>query len=221
MVFTKWDMVAVYLPTYLKGALITLEVSILAMIGATLLGYFIALMRLSSNKVLRYIAATYVWILRGTPLMIILFWMYYATPFGIKLSSFQAALVAMILNSSSFKSEIIRAGLMAVDKGQLEAADAIGMNPLQKMIRITLPQAVRIIIPPYINNCVIMLKESAQISIITVQDLMLVVQRTYSSTYQVVETLGVCAMIYLTMTSTLMVLQYVAEKKLRTSRKPG
>lgn len=212
-------MVAVYFPTYLKGAWITLQVSVLAMIGATILGYIVALMRLSGNKILQRIAAIYVWILRGTPLMIILFWMYYATPFNIKLSSFQAALAAMILNSSSFKSEIIRAGLMAVDKGQLEAADAIGMNPLQKMIRITLPQAIRIIIPPYINNCVIMLKESAQVSIITVQDLMLVVQRTYSSTYQVAETLGVCAMIYLTMTSTLMLLQYLAEKKLRTIKR--
>lgn len=217
----NWEMVANYMPTYIKGAIVSLEISVLAMIGATLLGYVIALMRLSSSKPLRSFAAIYVWILRGTPLMLILFWMYYATPFHLKLSSFSAGLIAMILNSSSFKSEIIRSGLMAVDKKQLEAADAIGMTPIQKMIRITIPQAVRIVIPPYINNCVIMLKESAQVSIITVQDLMLVVQRTYSSTYQVAETLGICALIYLTMTSATMLLQYIAERKLSTPRRQG
>lgn len=214
-----FELIARNMPLYLKGALMSLEIAGLAMIGATILGYVIALMRISSVKLFRGFAEVYVWILRGTPLMLILFFMYYACPFGIRLTAFQVGLISMILNSSSFKSEIIRAGLMAVDKGQLEAADSVGMNPIQRMFRITLPQMIRIIIPPYINNCVIMLKESAQVSVITVQDLMMVLNRAYNSTYRVAETLGVGAVMYLIMTSILMLLQKIAEKRLKTERK--
>lgn len=214
-----WEIVSNYLPLYLEGALTTFKISILAILCATVLGYFIALMRLSSISVVRGIAFVYVWVFRGTPLMLTLFWLYYATPFGLKLPAFLAGLAAMSINSASFKSEIIRAGLMSVDRGQLEAADSIGMNPIQKMIRITIPQAVRLLTPPYINNCVIMLKESAIVSIITVPDLMLGAQRAYNSTYSVVETLGVAGAIYLTMTSSIMLLQYFIEKKLRIAKR--
>ncbi|MDF2646519.1 MAG: hypothetical protein K0Q73_2324 [Paenibacillus sp.] len=214
-----WEIVSNYLPLYLEGALTTFKISILAILCATVLGYFIALMRLSSISVVRGIAFVYVWVFRGTPLMLTLFWLYYATPFGLKLPAFLAGLAAMSINSASFKSEIIRAGLMSVDRGQLEAADSIGMNPIQKMIRITIPQAIRLLTPPYINNCVIMLKESAIVSIITVPDLMLGAQRAYNSTYSVVETLGVAGAIYLTMTSSIMLLQYFIEKKLRIAKR--
>lgn len=214
-----WEIVSNYMPLYLEGALTTFKISILAILCATVLGYFIALMRLSSISVVRGIAFVYVWVFRGTPLMLTLFWLYYATPFGLKLPAFIAGLAAMSINSASFKSEIIRAGLMSVDRGQLEAADSIGMNPIQKMIRITIPQAVRLLTPPYINNCVIMLKESAIVSIITVPDLMLGAQRAYNSTYSVVETLGIAGAIYLTMTSSIMLLQYFIEKKLRIAKR--
>ncbi|CAN7231785.1 amino acid ABC transporter permease [Paenibacillus sp. LjRoot153] len=214
-----WEIVSNYMPLYLEGALTTFKISILAILCATILGYFIALMRLSSISVVRGIAFVYVWVFRGTPLMLTLFWLYYATPFGLKLPAFIAGLAAMSINSASFKSEIIRAGIMSVDRGQLEAADSIGMNPFQKMIRITIPQAIRLLTPPYINNCVIMLKESAIVSIVTVPDLMLGAQRAYNSTYSVIETLGVAGVIYLTMTSSIMLLQFFIEKKLRIAKR--
>jgi len=214
-----WDIVSSYWRLYLQGAFTTFQISILAIICATLIGYFVALLRLSSLSLFRGVAFAYVWVFRGTPLMLTLFWLYYATPFDLKLPAFIAGLAAMSINSGSFKSEIIRAGLLSVDKGQLEAADSIGMSPFQKMYRITIPQAVRLITPPYINNCVIMLKESAQVSIITVPDLMLAAQRAYNSTYSVAETLGVAGVVYLTMTSSIMLLQTVIEKKLRMDKK--
>jgi His/Glu/Gln/Arg/opine family amino acid ABC transporter permease subunit len=214
----NWDIIANYWPIYLNGALTTFRISISVIICATILGYFIALMRLSSFGLLRGITFTYVWVFRGVPIMLILFWFYYATPFDLKLTAFVAALCAMSMASAAFKSEIIRAGLMSVDKGQLEAADSIGMNPLQRMIRITIPQAIRLIIPPYINNSVIILKESAQVSIITVPDLMLGAQRAYNTTFSVAETLGVAGAIYLTMTSIIMLFQAYIEKKLRMSK---
>lgn len=209
------------MPMYLEAALMSLKVAGCAMIGATFFGFIVAEMRLSHSKILRSIAGFYVWLVRGIPLMMILFWLYYATPFNLKITSFQAGVIGMILNSTAFKSEIIRAGLQAVDKKQLEAADAIGMNPIQKMFRVTIPQTVRIIFPSYMSNCVIMLKESSQVSVITVQDLMLVAQRTFNSTYTIPETLGVCSVLYLLMTSGIMLIQFLVEKKLRIRKQRG
>jgi len=214
----NWDIIDNYGPIYLSGALTTLKISLSVIFCATVLGYFIALMRLSSLRILRAVCFVYVWVFRGVPIMLVLFWFYYATPFGLNLTAFVAALCACSMASAAFKSEIIRAGLMSVDKGQLEAADAVGMNPFQRMVRITIPQAIRLIIPPYINNSVIILKESAQVSIITVPDLMLGAQRAYNSTFSVAETLGVAGVLYLTMTSGIMLFQAFIEKKLRMNK---
>lgn len=208
-----WSIVIRYLPMFLKAALVSLGVSVCAMIGATICGFIIAELRLSHIKLVRAVATIYVWIVRGIPLMLILFWMYYATPFNLKISAFQAGVIGMTINSTAFKSEIIRSGLMSIDKKQLEAAHSIGMNPIQRLIRVTIPQTVRIIFPSYMSNCVIMLKESAQVSVITVQDLMLVAQRTFNSSYRITETLGLAAIIYLVMTSLIMLIQILVEKK--------
>lgn len=201
-----------YLPLFLRGAGTTLLIVLSAIVCATLLGYIIALMRLSRSKLLRAAAMTWVWIFRGIPLLLLLFFFYYSRPFGITLGAFTAGLIALTFNSSSFFSEIIRSGLQAVPKGQLEAADSVGMNPIQKFFRVTAPVSIRIMTPPYINNCVILLKESAQVSIITVPDLMLQGQKAFNATYNVTETLGVVGLIYLTMTSGLMAVQVLIEK---------
>lgn len=214
----NWDIIASYGDLYFQGALTTLKVCFLAIIISTILGFFISLMRLSSSRILRGIAFTYVWVFRGIPLMLILFWLYYAPPFNLMLPAFVAGVVAMSINSASFKSEIIRAGLISVNKGQMEAAEAIGMNPFQKMFKVRLPQAIRVVVPPYINNCVIMIKESAQVSIITVPDLMMAAQKAYNSTYSITETLGVAGAVYLTLTSSVMLLQFVTERKLRMNK---
>ncbi|MGG5173882.1 amino acid ABC transporter permease [Pseudarthrobacter sp. J1763] len=210
---------AEYFPIFLSGALTTLGIVAAAIVCATILGYIIATLRLSRIRALRIFAATYVWFFRGLPLMLSLFFFYYTKPFGLTLDAFTAGLLAMSLNSASFFSEIIRSGLKSVNIGHLEAADSVGMNPLQKFFRVTAPEGVRLMTPPYINNCIIMLKESAQISVITVPDLMLQGQKAYNSTYNVMETLGVVAVMYLFMTSLLMVVQIVIEKKM--GRKMG
>lgn len=205
------------LPFLLKGAVITFEVSILAIIFGTILGFILCMMRLSHIGIIQRLAFFYIWLFRGTPLLVVLFLFYYAAPFGITLSAFQAALLAMSLNAAAYKAEIIRAGMLAVHKGQIEAAEAIGMTPLQIMMRIRIPQVIRLIIPPFINNSVILLKESAQVSVITVPDLMLNAQNQYSSTYLPIETLGVAAVLYLILTSSLMLLQTWSEKRLQIS----
>jgi His/Glu/Gln/Arg/opine family amino acid ABC transporter permease subunit len=211
----NWDVIKNVMPFFLEGALVTLEVSVLSIVIGTILGFLLCLLKMSHNKIINRLAFLYIWLFRGLPLLIVLFLFYYAAPFGITLSAFAAALIAMSLNATAYKAEIIRSGMMAVQKGQIEAAEAIGMTPIQIMLRIRIPQTIRLIIPPYINNSVVLLKESAQISVITVPDLMLNAQTQYSSTYLPMETLGVAAVLYLIMTSALMLLQSWTEKKLK------
>lgn len=202
------------IPLLLHGALISLEISLLAILFGTMLGFFLTLMRLSHSAILRGISATYVWAIRGLPVLILLFLIYYTTPFGVRLSSFVAGVLGLTINAAAFKAEIIRSGMMAVPNGQIEAAEAIGMTPRQVMFHVRIPQTVRIIIPPYISNAIAILKESAMVSVITVPDLMMNAQTLYSSTYKPLETLGLAAVLYLVMTSIIMIFQIFFEKKL-------
>lgn len=211
------EVVSNALPFLIEGAWVTLKVSILAIVLGTVLGFILCLFKMSHNPILKFLSSFYIWLFRGLPLLIILFLAYYATPFNITLTAFAAALFAMSLNAAAYKAEIIRSGMMAIPKGQIEAAEAIGMTPIQIMFRIKIPLMIRLIIPPYINNAVVLLKESAQISVITVPDLMLNAQMQYSSTYLPYETLGLAAILYLIMTSALMLLQSYTEKKLNVS----
>lgn len=202
------------LPLLLKGAGITLGITVIALVTGTLLGFFLCLMRMSKNKLFSSISFLYVWIFRGIPLLILLFLFYYANPFGIRFTAIQAALFAMTLNVAAYKAEYIRSGMMAIKKGQIEAAEAIGLTPFQVMMSIKIPQMIRIIIPPYISNATSFLKQSAQVSVITVPDLMMNAKNLYASTYSPMETLGMAAILYLMMTSLLMLLQTWSEKKL-------
>lgn len=211
----NFGIISEYLPHFLNGARVTVAIVGTSIILATILGYLVALARRSRIAPLRIIAATYVWVFRGMPLILSLFFFYYALPqFGPRLSAFTAGVVAMTLNSASFFSEIIRAGLAAVPKGQVEAAYSVGMSPWQVAKRVTYPQTVRLMLPPYINNSVIMLKESAQVAIITVPDLMFQAQKAYNATYRPLETLAVAGVLYLTLTSALMALQLVVERRM-------
>lgn len=205
-----------YGPFFLEGALVTLGIVFSAIACATVLGTIIAVMRTSHNRVLSAIAAVYVWFFRGIPSLLALFFFYYATPqLGLTLTAFQAGLTAMSLTSAAFISEIVRSGLQSVDKQQLEAAEALGMSPIRRTLRVTIPQVVRTITPPYISNTVIIMKESAQVSVITVPDLMFQASKAYNATYSPLETLGVAAVLYLAMTSILMLVQQVVERKMR------
>ncbi|WP_454300241.1 amino acid ABC transporter permease [Salana multivorans] len=218
---TNLDIIGDYLPYLISGAGVTIRIVGTSIILSTILGYLVALARLSRIRVLRAVAATYVWVFRGMPLILSLFFFYYALPqFGPRLSAFTAGVVAMTLNSTSFFSEIIRSGLAAVPKGQVEAAYSVGMSPWQVARRVIYPQTLRLMLPPYINNCVIMLKESAQVAVITVPDLMFQAQKAYNATYRPLETLGVAGVLYLAITSALMLLQLIVEKRMSERKAP-
>jgi polar amino acid transport system substrate-binding protein len=173
-----------YIPLLAKGALITVELSLLAMGIAIILGLMITLIRLYAPFPFSQLAAVYVEVIRGTPLLIQLSIIYYGLPnIGIKLSSFPAALIGLGLNYAAFEAENYRAGILSIQEGQRDAAFALGMTQWQALRHIIIPQAMRLIIPPVTNDFISLLKDSSLVALITMVELMKVYQQLASANF--------------------------------------
>ena len=145
------------LPALLKGSVLTIELTILSVIIGLFLGLFFALGRLSKNKIMDKISWFYIWLFRGTPLLMQIFFIYYALPLSTPLTFPQmpAAFIALSLNSAAYLAEIIRAAIQSIDKGQMEASKALGMSYGQAMQRVIIPQSYRSLIPPVGNEFIV------------------------------------------------------------------
>ncbi len=210
-----WSFVATYGPHLVEACWVTLVVSAASLVLSTVIGLLIAMMRIGPGRLLPAVAWFYVWIVRGTPLLLQLFAIYYALPAaGLRVGPWEGGILALSLNSSAYFAEIFRGAIQAVPAGQREAALAIGMMPRQAMWRIVLPQAARPALPPYIGQAATLLKNSSLVSVIAVPDLMLTAQSIYSSTYRVVEVMVMAGLLYLAMTSLLQIAQSVLERRL-------
>ncbi len=173
-----------YLPLLLRGAAVTVEISVLAMALAVVAGMVIVLARLYGIAPLRWLSKAYVEVIRGTPLLIQLFLIYYGLPqIGIKLNAFLAAIVGLGLNYAANESENYRAGIQSVPRGQTEASLALGMTRWQCLRRIVLPQALPLVIPPVTNDFIAMFKDSSIVSVITMVELTKVYGMLAMSTY--------------------------------------
>jgi len=228
----NWSAIPQYLfdETILDGIRLTILFTILSMLISVVAGGILAMMRLSPNPVLTGFASLYIWFFRGTPLLVqIIFW------FNIQLfipsidigsfhidmnaiiTAFVAALLALSLNEAAYMAEIMRGGLLAVDKGQHEAAKALGYTPLQAMLRIIFPQALRVIIPPIGNQTISMLKTTSLVSVVAAQDLLTRAQNIYAKNFLIIELLIVASIWYLVMTTVASSLQYMIERRLGRS----
>jgi polar amino acid transport system permease protein len=191
-----------YLPVLAEGALMTVELTVISIVVGSLLGFVIALGALSRNVVLRSIAHFYTWAIRGTPLMLQLFFIYYGLPeVGITLSPFAAASIGMSINAAAYIAEIVRGAIQSIDKGQMEAARSIGMSYMQANFRIIIPQAIRRMIPPLGNEFIAMLKDSSLVATISMVDLMRSAQQMYSATFRPLEIFSAAALLYLLLTT--------------------
>lgn len=159
---------------FLKGTSVTLLISLFGVLFGTIVGVILALMKLSSKKILNLISSSYIEIVRGTPLILQIFLVYHGLPKLIPIPSSRIVLgtVAVFLNSAAYVAEIIRAGIQSIDKGQTEAARSLGMSAGMTMKTIIIPQAFKNILPALGNEFIVLIKESAIISVIGVQDLM-------------------------------------------------
>jgi polar amino acid transport system permease protein len=229
----QWGVVRHYLtaPQILHGLVVTLELTATSMAIGITLGVILAVMRLSPNPLVSGSSWLYIWFFRGTPVFVqILFWfnipaLYPRFAVGIPLgpqfthvnltsliTPFIAGMLALGLNEGAYMAEIVRAGIISVDEGQTEAAQALGMTRLLTMRRIVLPQAMRVIIPPTGNETISMLKTTSLVSAIAVTELLYSAQIIYARTYQTIQLLIVASIWYLIVTTVLSIGQYYLER---------
>jgi polar amino acid transport system permease protein len=189
-----------FLPILLQGVWLTIVVTVGSLVLSTLLGMLWALMRVSRLRVLQRISAAIVNGIRGIPILVQLFYIYFVMPeLGLTLSALQASIIGLGIAYSAYQAENFRAGIEAIDKGQVEASESIGMSWPLMMRRVILPQAVKIILPPYGNIMIMMLKDSSQASTITVAELTMKGQLIASSTFKYTSVLTTVAVLYLVM----------------------
>ncbi|WP_118984560.1 amino acid ABC transporter permease [Photorhabdus sp. CRCIA-P01] len=201
-------------PMLYAGLTFTIPLTLITFTLGIILGFIVALIRLYGPKPLIAVAKFYVWLIRGTPLLVQLFLIFYALPsVGITLGAFTSAVIGFTLNIGAYTSEIIRATLLSVPKGQWEAAYSISMSWTQSLRRIILPQAARIAIPPLSNTFISLVKDTSLASVITVPELFLAAQRIAAVTYQPLILYTEAAILYLIISSVLSSLQARLEKK--------
>ncbi len=211
---TFWQDAVEFAPILLQGAWVTVQITFGALILATLLGLFWALLRVSHSKLLSRTSTTIVNLIRGIPILVQLFYIYFVLPdMGIQLNAFQAGVIGLGIAYSSYMSEVFRAGIEAIDVGQIEAAQSIGMNRRLIMTRVVLPQAFRIALPPYGNNLIMLLKDPSQTSAITVAELALQSKLIAASTFKNMTVFTLGAIAYLIMSVPLIVLVARLEKR--------
>jgi polar amino acid transport system permease protein len=229
----QWSVVGQFqfYPEILQGVLVTLELTVIAMVIGVVLGVILAVMRLSVNPVVSSVSWFYIWFFRGTPVLVqIFFWfqigsilpfLHFGIPFthlvwvgqtNKIITPFLAAILGLGLNEAAYMAEIVRAGIISVDTGQTEAAQALGMARVLVMRRIVLPQAMRVIIPPTGNETISMLKTSSLAYIATVGELFFIQKEISNFNYDIIELVTVASIWYLAMTSVLTFGQFYLER---------
>lgn len=190
------------LPILLKGSIITVELTVLAILLGTILALVITFCKIGKIKTLNKFGDFYTWLFRGTPLLIQLFVIYYGLPqLGTKFTSFTAAVIGLTINISAYITEIIRAAIQSIDSGQWEASKALGMNYWQTMFLIIIPQSIKRMLPPMSNEFIALLKDTSLVSAISMGDLMRKSQLIYTATYKPLEVFLLATILYLIMTT--------------------
>ncbi len=205
----------------LLGAVVTLKITLVAVSCGVLIGLFVGIAELSSYKILRIPAKVYVDIIRGTPLLVQIFIIYFALPsvIGTRIEPYVAAVVACSINSGAYVAEIFRAGIQSIDRGQFEAGRSLGLTWSQTMRKIVIPQAFRRTIPQLGNEFIAMLKDSSLVSVIGFEELTRKGQLIIAATYRSFEIWTAVAIIYLVMTLTISRFVAYLEKKYDSSGK--
>lgn len=222
-------------PLLLEGAGFTIRVSLLSLLIGMILGLIACLMQLSKSKILKALSGIYIWIIRGTPMMVQAMLVYFGIPQvaniilkaaadggsfeRFTLSPMYAAIITLSLNAGAYLAEIFRSGIQAVPKGQTEAARSLGLTKFKTMQKIVLPQAFKIVVPSLVNQFIITIKDTSILSIIGLAEIVNKAGIYAGSTYQYFETYMYAALFYLVITSILMVVSKAIERRLNRGHK--
>lgn len=209
-----------FLPILMEGVWMTIAISISALIIASLLGLFWAMLRVSGIPWLANGTRIITNIIRGIPILVLLFYMYFVMPeMGIQMTAFQAGAFGLGIAYSAYMAEVFRSGIEAIDVGQVEAANSLGMSRMSMMKRVILPQAFKIALPPYSNNMVMLLKDSSQTSVITVVELTMQAKLVASSSFKNATVFTLVALLYLCLSLPLMALAGWLERKYNKAKR--
>ncbi|MBJ3776470.1 amino acid ABC transporter permease [Acuticoccus mangrovi] len=211
-----WD----YRAVFLRGAAVTAEISVGALIIGLTCGLVIGLARLSKRRALSWPAAFFVETFRSTPTIVQLVWIYYALPIltGIQLSAYNAVLLGLGGHTAAYMAEIFRAGVNSIEKGQMRAALAIGMTPYQAMRRIILPQAVRRMVPPFVNEFATLVKLTSLASVLAVPEILHEANNLIASTYRPMEIYSTVALCFALIVFPMIYAASILEKLWRKDR---
>jgi len=216
-----WDLSVVItrFPLFWKAALMTLGITTAGILAGVILGLIFALMRISHNPIVSGIAKAYIFLIRGTPLLLQLFIIYYGLTALVTIPPFPSAVIALAIHNGAYVAEIFRGSIESIDRGQFEAARSLGMNTSKAMMRIILPQAFKRAIPPMGNQFIIALKDSSLASTVTVPELLLKGRQLGASSFMYMEMLIIVAIYYLILTSIFHFIVVRTEKKFSTGGK--
>ena len=216
----SWETFLAYIadPLFVRAAVTTIWVAVASQIIGVVVGLGVALMQLAQSPAVRALANVYVWFWRGSPLLVQLFLLYFGLPqLGIRLNVIEAGLIGLGLNASGFMAEIIRGTILAVDRGEIEAARSLGMSRGQTMRRVILPQAARLIVPPLGNEFLSNLRTTSLLSVISFEELLRVTTLAINETFRATELYAVAALYYLAMTTVWTLIQAGIERRLGVS----
>ena len=215
----RFDAVWGYRDLFLTGTAVTIGLTIAVVILGLVVGLVAGLAQLSRSPTLRWLSWLYIEMFRLTPLLVLLLWFYYALPMltGIKIDALTAAVVTLSLYGGSFYAEVIRGGIVSIEAGQSEAGLALGMTPGKVMRRIVLPQAIKRMIPPLMNQSIIQFKNTSLVSVLAVPDLLYQGQIVAMETYRALEVYTVIAAIYFVVLLPATVIVKRAERRLSQS----
>lgn len=225
MNFTKTILEAT--PLLMQGIKLTILISVLSLVIGMLIGFIACIMGMSKNIILRGISAVYVWIIRGTPMIVQAFIVYFGMPQLIqkivepsfRLDAFTAGVITLSLNAGAYLSEIFRGGIQAVNKGQKEAARSLGMSEARTLFKIVLPQAFKVALPSMVNQFIITIKDTSILSTIGLADIVNKAKIYVGKSYQFFATYIFVAVYYLIVISILMVVSKYLEKRVNYERK--
>jgi His/Glu/Gln/Arg/opine family amino acid ABC transporter permease subunit len=214
----EWSVIGYAIPLLADGLVATVKISVLAIVVGTVVGFVLGLLTFAAFAPARWFVRAYVDFVRGTPLLIQVFLIYFALPvIGINLSEFWAGVTALSFNAAGFIAEIVRAGLGSIDRGQTEAAKSIGMTPNQVLVHILLPQIYRPVLPPLTNELITLVKGSSLLSVISVYELTRAGQAIISERFVPFEIYALIALYYYVLISGLAWLSRTLERRLHVA----
>lgn len=211
-----WGVISKNMDVFIDGVLKTLEISAIALLISIPIGILFGMGRISRNKVIRFISAIYVEVMRGVPLLVLLIWIYFVLGQFLRLGAYWGAIIGLAIFSGAFIAEIVRSGIQGIATGQMEAARSSGMSYVQAMRHIILPQAFTRVLPPLASQLIILIKDSSLVSVISAADLTLNAKNLVATSMRSIEVWTFVALLYFLITFSLsLIIRYFEQRLLK------